>query len=86
MLPLTPARNIFETTAISYYGYMADSIGFEPMRRVSNDSLANCSLNHSGNYLYMAPQTGIEPMTERVTAVCSTAELLRNGDVWASLV
>jgi hypothetical protein len=26
----------------------------------------------------MAPQTGIEPMTDRLTADCSTAELLRN--------
>ena len=26
----------------------------------------------------LAPQTGIEPMTDRLTADCSTAELLRN--------
>ena len=28
---------------------LAESIGFEPMRRFRNDSLANCSFNHSGN-------------------------------------
>ena len=28
--------------------------------------------------IILAPQTGIEPMTERLTAVCSTSELLRN--------
>ena len=31
--------------------YLADSIGFEPMRHFRNDSLANCSLNLSGNHL-----------------------------------
>ena len=30
--------------------YLADSIGFEPMRHFRNDGLANRSLNHSGNY------------------------------------
>ena len=29
-------------------------------------------------FLKLAPQTGIEPMTDRLTADCSTAELLRN--------
>ena len=32
--------------------YLADSIGFEPMRHFRNDGLANRSLNHSGNYPY----------------------------------
>ena len=31
---------------------VADDIGLEPMRRFPNDSLANCSLNHSGNHPY----------------------------------
>ena len=29
--------------------FHAESIGFEPMHRLLDDSLANCSFNHSGN-------------------------------------
>ena len=31
------------------------------MRRFRNDSLANCSLNHSGNLLCLAEDGGVEP-------------------------
>jgi hypothetical protein len=31
------------------YQNLAESIGFEPMRRFLNDSLANCCNNHSAN-------------------------------------
>ena len=30
-------------------------------------------------YLEMAPRAGLEPATERLTAVCSTTELPRNN-------
>ncbi len=30
----------------------------------------------------MAPTTGIEPVTDRLTADCSTAELRRNVSMW----
>src|SRR5699024_5735188 len=37
----------------------------------------SCSFNQLGQ-LSMAPQAGFEPATDRLTADCSTAELLRN--------
>src|SRR5690554_2931567 len=35
------------------------------------------SINVYGFFVYMAPQTGLEPVTPRLTAECSTIELLR---------
>ena len=51
--------------------FYAESIGFEPMHRLLDDSLANCSFNRSGNSpygckdgiepSYLAPQTSASP-------------------------
>lgn len=35
-------------------------------------------LGHSISLLGLAPETGFEPATSKLTASCSTAELLRN--------
>ena len=48
-------------TTQSRWHLLAEGIGFEPMRRFRNDSLANCSLNHSGNLLCLAEDGGVEP-------------------------
>ena len=54
---------------------LAVVLGIEPSSFfVNSEAPTPCLLYHNN----LAPQTGIEPMTGRLTAVCSTAELLRN--------
>ena len=59
---------------------MAEKAGFEPARRKTRpNGLANRPLQPLGYFSKMAPQVGFEPTTYRLTAGCSTAELLRNN-------
>lgn len=41
----------FRKSTRTYFNsnFQAESVGFEPTRRFPADSLANCSVNHSGN-------------------------------------
>ena len=58
---------------------MAESKGFEPLRRCNRlHDFQSCSFGHSDSSP-MAPQVGLEPTTNRLTADCSTTELLRNN-------
>ena len=62
---------------------MADRVGFEPTVRLirRTHDFQSCSFDHSDTYpggTKMAPQAGFEPATLRLTAGCSTVELLRN--------
>ena len=53
--------------------YMAGAAGFEP----TNTGVKVPRLT-AWPRPYMAPQVGLEPTTLRLTAACSTIELLRN--------
>ena len=63
------------TPVLSTINCLAESIGFEPMRRVSNDSLANCCLNHSANFPYMEEGVGFEPTDLLQPSVFKTGAL-----------
>ena len=68
---------------------MAESKGFEPLRQgYPPTRFPIVLLRPLGQLSNMAPQVGLEPTTVRLTAECSTTELLRNngmpGDVLLS--
>ncbi len=60
---------------------MAEELRFELRVSCPTTVFKTVALNHSAipplNF-YMAPQTGFEPVTKWLTAIYSTAELLRN--------
>ena len=59
---------------------MAESKGFEPLRQVLPAyTISNRAPSATRTALLMAPQVGLEPTTDRLTADCSTTELLRNN-------
>ena len=61
---------------------MAESKGFEPLRQVLPAyTISNRAPSATRTALHMAPQVGLEPTTDRLTAECSTTELLRNNIV-----
>ena len=58
---------------------MAEKEGFEPSRRQNRPTpLAGAPLQPLEYFSKLAPQVGFEPTTDRLTADCSTAELLWN--------
>jgi hypothetical protein len=58
---------------------MAEREGFEPSRQVLPAyTISNRAPSATRTPLHMAPQVGLEPTTNRLTADCSTTELLRN--------
>ena len=60
---------------------MAESKGFEPLRPVTVYMISNhapSASSDSSPSVLMAPQVGFEPTTDRLTADCSTTELLWN--------
>ncbi len=64
---------------------LAESKGFEPLRRFCRlHEFQSCSFGHSDSSPKekVAPQVGFEPTTYRLTAGCSTTELLRNDLAW----
>ena len=63
--------------------YMAESKGFEPLRQGYPPTRFPIVLLRPLGQLsiFMAPQVGFEPTTARLTAECSTTELLRNYDM-----
>jgi hypothetical protein len=59
---------------------MAESKGFEPLRQgYPPTRFPIVLLRPLGQLSKMAPQVGFEPTTTRLTAECSTTELLRNN-------
>ena len=59
---------------------MAESKGFEPLRQgYPSTRFPIVLLRPLGQLSNMAPQVGLEPTTVRLTAECSTTELLRNN-------
>jgi hypothetical protein len=59
--------------------YLAESEGFEPSVRVKTaHTISNRAPSATRTALQMAPQVGFEPTTNRLTADCSTTELLWN--------
>ena len=59
---------------------MAESEGFEPSRQLTPPTrVPVVLLQPLGQLSIMAPQVGFEPTTDRLTADCSTTELLWNG-------
>ena len=59
---------------------MAESKGFEPLRQgYPSTRFPIVLLRPLGQLSNMAPQVGFEPTTARLTAECSTTELLRIG-------
>ena len=57
---------------------MAEKEGFEPSRRIKRPTpLAGAPLQPL-EYFSTTPQAGFEPATDRLTADCSTTELLWN--------
>ncbi len=59
---------------------MADGVGFEPTRRVDPAyTISNRAPSAARTSIHMAPQDGLEPPAYRLTAGCSTIELLRNS-------
>ena len=66
---------------------MAEKEGFEPSRRFTRPTpLAGAPLQPTWVLLHrLAPQAGFEPATDRLTADCSTTELLRN-DLFYSII
>ena len=61
---------------------MAESKGFEPLIRFDVYTISNRAPSANSDSSPMAPQVGIEPTTDRLTADSSTAELLRNNIAW----
>ena len=58
---------------------MAEKEGFEPSRRQNRPTpLAGAPLQPLEYFSKLAPQVGFEPTTDRLTADCSTTELLWN--------
>ena len=58
---------------------MAESKGFEPLRRDKPPTrFPIVLLRPARTALQLAPQVGFEPTTDRLTADCSTTELLWN--------
>ncbi len=65
-----------------YRKLMAESKGFEPLRQgYPPTRFPIVLLRPLGQLSNMAPQVGLEPTTVRLTAECSTTELLRNNMV-----
>ena len=63
---------------------MAESKGFEPLRQgYPSTRFPIVLLRPLGQLSNMAPQVGLEPTTVRLTAECSTTELLRNNIIKA---
>jgi hypothetical protein len=59
---------------------MAESKGFEPLRQgYPPTRFPIVLLRPLGQLSIMAPQVGLEPTTDRLTADSSTTELLRNN-------
>ena len=59
--------------------YLAESKGFEPLRQCYPPTrFPIVLLRPLGQLSMMAPKVGLEPTTNRLTAGCSTTELLRN--------
>jgi hypothetical protein len=63
---------------------MAESKGFEPLRQgYPPTRFPIVLLRPLGQLSIMAPQVGLEPTTDRLTADSSTTELLRNNIITA---
>ena len=59
--------------------YLAESKGFEPLKPINGlHDFQSCSFSQLGQLSKLAPQVGFEPTTDRLTADCSTTELLWN--------
>src|SRR3954468_1281631 len=64
---------------------MAESKGFEPLRQVVPVyTISNRAPSATRTALQMAPQVGLEPTTDRLTADSSTTELLWNNNSLAT--
>ena len=64
---------------------MAESKGFEPLRQVLPAyTISNRAPSATRTALQMAPQVGLEPTTDRLTADSSTTELLWNNNSLAT--
>ena len=55
---------------------MVEGMGFEPTHDFSPNSLANCPLQPLEYYRIVAGHIGLEPIALRLTAECSTIELM----------